>query len=299
MSVRHMIALLAAMILVVPFASPAQAQLAKSSAAYDLLPAAIKASGVIKVATDAHYPTCESFAEDGKTMVGFEPDLWNAIGTVLGVKMDATSIDFSGLIPGISGGRYDMAIECITDRADREKQVTFIDFTYGTGSAIYYVKGNPKITDGDELSLCGLNTAAQVGNALTTAVDLLSDYCVKHGKPKVAMAEVPQAAAVMLGVYAGRYDFAISDAIAFDQLQKVSPKPLASFPFTLRPKTYDGMIVKTDNTQLAQALLAALKVVVQSGVYDKIWDKWRIAHAKLEDPGINLATERPLPTTVP
>jgi polar amino acid transport system substrate-binding protein len=267
--------------------------LEKVQVVHDMLPAALQASGTLKLATDAHYPTCESFAEDGKTMVGFEPDLWAAIAQVLGVNVAATSIDFAGLIPGISSGRYDVAIECINDRPDREAQVTFIDYSYSVGSAVYYLKDNSKIANGDMLSLCGLGTGAQSGNAITAAVDLLSDDCVKNGKPKVTLSEVPQASAVMLGVYAGRFDFALSDAVAWKELQKVSPKPLAEFPFTLRPKAYLGMIVKKDSG-LAEPLLAALKIVVDRGVYGKIWDKWEIGHAKLNDPGINLATTRPV-----
>jgi polar amino acid transport system substrate-binding protein len=269
--------------------------LPENQAAHDLLPDAIKRTGVIKLATDAHYPTCESFAADGTTMVGFEPDLWNEMAQVLGVKVVPSSIDFDGLIPGIASGRYDDAIECITDRADREAQVTFVDYSHGTGSALYYLKSNPKVKEGDLLSLCGLSTAAQVGNDLTNALEMVSAYCEKRGKPKVKIAEVPQASAVIVGIYAGRYDFTISDAVAFDELRKGSPKPLGTFPFTLRPKTYMGFIVKKDDTALADALLAALKIVVAQGVYDQIWDRWEIPQAKLEDPGINLATKRPLP----
>ncbi len=298
--------LLACFVLLVPVAAPradapdvALPVLAKSASAADLLPADIKASGEIKVVTDAHYPTCESFAEDGRTMVGFEPDLWTALGQVLGVKMTATSIDFASLIPGIASGRYDMAIECITDRADREQQVAFVDYSYSTGSALYYLRSSTVIKQGDLLSLCGLKTAVQSGNAIATAIDQLSVYCVRHDKPRVTMLEVPQASAVILGVYAGRYDFAMSDAVAYDELQKVSPQPLDTFPFTLRPQSYLGMIVKKDNTQLADALLAAMKVVVASGAYDKIWDKWKIPHAKLHEPGLDLATTRPIAPPAP
>ena len=276
-------------------AEPAAAipTLPKSPSIHDMLPPEIKSAGKITLATDAHYPTCEFFAEDGKTMLGFEPDLWNAIAQVLGVDIDASSIEFAGLIPGISGGRYDMAMECLTDRPEREKQVTFIDFSYSTGSAVYYLADNAGITKGDLLSLCGKKTAVQVGNVIATAVGLLSDYCEKHGKPRVDMGEVPQAATVVLGVYAGRYDFVLTDAVAFDELQKNSPKPLATFFFPLRPKAYIGMIVKPDRPELANALLAALQEVIKAGVYDQIWDKWKISHAKLMDPGINLATARP------
>jgi len=268
--------------------------LPKDQAAYELLPDTVKHGGVIKLATDAHYPTCESFAADGKTMVGFEPDLWNAMAQVLGVRIAPVSIDFDGLIPGIAGGRYDTAIECIDDSAEREKEVTFVDYSYGTGSAVYYLQTNSRIKGGDTLSLCGLSTASQVGNDVIAALHDVSAFCEKHGKPKLKIAEVPQEAAVIIGMYAGRYDFALSDAVAFEELKKNSPKPLETFPYTLRPKTYMGFVLKKDDTALADALTASLKVVVAKGVYDKIWDRWEIPQAKLEDPGINLATRRPV-----
>lgn len=268
-------------------------------AAHDLLPDRIKQSGVIKLATDAHYPTCESFAADGKTMVGFEPDLWNAMAQVLGVKIDAVSIDFDGLIPGIASGRYDTAIECIDDRADREKQVTFVDYSLSTGDAIYYVAGSPTIKKGDVLSLCGLKTAAQTGTDMVDSLEALSQHCEKNGKPKISVAAIPQASAVILGVIAGRLDFTLTDAVAFDDLQKASTKLLESFPNPLGPKNYMGFIVKPSDAQLGDALLVALKAVDASGTYDVIWDKWRIGHAKLAEPGINLATKKPLTTVEP
>ena len=267
-----------------------------SQAIHDMLPPEIKAAGRITLATDAHYPTCESFAADGKTIVGFEPDLWNAMAQVLGIEIVPSSIEFASVIPGISGGRYDVAMGCISDRPAREKQVTFVDFSYSTGSAVYYMQADKSITNGDLLSLCGKKTAVQVGNVIATAVELLNDYCVAHGKPKTVMGEVPQASAVVLGVFAGRYDFALSDAVAFDELQKTAPQPLATFYFPLRPKAYIGMIVKPERTALTNALLAAVEKVDESGTYDKIWDNWKIAHAKLQKPGINLATTRDVKT---
>jgi polar amino acid transport system substrate-binding protein len=268
-------------------------------AAHDMLPDAIKQAGAIKLATDAHYPTCESFASDGKTMVGFEPDLWNAMGQALGVKIAAVSIDFDGLIPGISSGRYDTAIECIDDQENREKQVTFVDYSLGAGDAIYYVAGHPGIKQGDILSLCGLRTAAQTGTNMIDSLTLLSQHCTKHGKPAIAISAIPQASAVILGVIAGRLDFTLTDATAFDELQKASTKPLESYPNPLGARTYMGFIVKRDDEPLAKALLAALKDVHASGTYDLIWDKWRIAHAKLATPGINLAASQPLAAVEP
>ncbi|MCX5513962.1 ABC transporter substrate-binding protein [Kaistia algarum] len=268
--------------------------LTKDQAAFDLLPDDIKASGVIKLGTDAHYPPCEYFAEDNVTMLGFGPDLWRAMGQKLGVEVKAESIDFAGLIPGILSKRFDMAIECITDTAEREQQLTFVDYSYDYGDAIYFMASNPVIKEGDFTSLCGLKTAGQSGTNFIDNLQVFSDYCAKKGKPPIQISEVPQAAAVMTGLFAGRIDFMLGAVVAFDEMQKAAPSPVKSFPNALNKRTYMGAIVNKDNTKLSEALLAALKGVIADGAYDTIWDKYRVGHAKLLDPGINLATQRPI-----
>src|SRR5262245_54883069 len=62
-----------------------------------LLPADIRNSGSLTIATDASYPPCEYFPKPGEPMIGFEPDLWNAMGAKLGVKIKAVNTAFDGL----------------------------------------------------------------------------------------------------------------------------------------------------------------------------------------------------------
>ncbi|MGI8457348.1 MAG: transporter substrate-binding domain-containing protein, partial [Propionibacteriaceae bacterium] len=40
------------------------------------------------MATNPSYPPFESTAKDGKTIVGLDPDLANAVGQVLGVRIE-------------------------------------------------------------------------------------------------------------------------------------------------------------------------------------------------------------------
>ncbi len=102
--------------------------------AADSLPQKYRQSGVIKLVTDAKYPPFQSMNDAGE-MVGFEVDLWNAIAARLNVKMDVTSVAFDSLIPGVQSGRWDIAMEGITDNAERQKVVSFVDYGYTTSSA--------------------------------------------------------------------------------------------------------------------------------------------------------------------
>jgi polar amino acid transport system substrate-binding protein len=272
--------------------------LTEDPALHAMLPEKIRASRELSIATDAHYPPCEYFAEDGKTIIGFEPDVWNAMAQKLGIKINASSIDFAGIIPGVQSGRYDASFACLSDRPEREKTVTFVNFWYGS-AAVYAMAGNDAVTE-DPLSLCGKKTAVQVGIDFGDMVrDILSKHCVAAGKPAIEVSEFPSASQVLVALYAGRIDFALSDAAAVDDIQKKAPQPIKVFESPLLPKIYLGAIVEKSNQQLADALFAALKAVYAEGVYDKIIGKWNLHLLKLEEPGINLATTRPLETPKP
>ncbi len=260
---------------------------------HDMLPEKIKNHGYINLVTDAHYPPCEVFAEDNKTMVGFEPDLWDALGKVLGVAVKPVSIDFDGLIPGVKSGRYDMAMECISDSLEREKQVTFVNYAYATNE-VYTLAGNKSIVS-DPLSLCGLKVGVQSGTDFQHAVtEIFSPNCVKNGKPAINITTLPSADAVLLALYSGRIDFVLNDAAAAAAIKKAAPRPIRTVAMPLMPRYYLGIVVKPDNQQLAQSLLGALKVLYGNGEYARIMKKWDLEPVKLESPGINLFTTRPM-----
>ena len=258
-------------------------------ALHAMLPKSIQESGIIKLATDAHYPPCESFAEDNVTMIGWEPDLWDALAKKLGVKVKPESINFDGLIPGVQSGRYDMAMECISDTLEREKQVTFVDLSISI-NGIFALEGSP-VTD-DPLSLCGLKSGAQKGTTFVQSVtDLLSPLCVKNGKPPIAASEFASADATILALLSRRVDFLVNDASAAAYIKKQSSKPVKLLVPDVLPKLIGGPVVKKDNKELADALLAGTKALMDEGVYDRIMDKWDLAPLKLKTPGINLVSK--------
>lgn len=49
----------------------------------------------------------------------------------LGVEIEQESIQFDGLIPGVQSGRYDAAMECISDNEERREVVQFVNNAYG------------------------------------------------------------------------------------------------------------------------------------------------------------------------
>jgi polar amino acid transport system substrate-binding protein len=104
---------------------------------------------------------------------------------------------------------------------------------------------------------------------------------------------------MLSALYAGRVDFVVDDAVAASEVQKRSPVPVKIFADALLPKLYTGIVVLRGQSQLADALLAALKSLRSDGTYDAILDKWGVRTLALDEPGINLATARPLAVPSP
>ncbi|MEI2387580.1 ABC transporter substrate-binding protein [Breoghania sp. JC706] len=258
-----------------------------------LLPEKIQKAGKIVIVTDAHYPPCQYFAADNETIVGYEPDLWKAMTEKLGITYDVKSIDFAGLIPGVESGRYDMAAECISDNAERQERVTFIDDAYASG-AVFTLETNKTITS-DPDSLCGLTVAIQQGFDFVNVVnDVMTPHCTSKGLKPITVNQYPSGDATLLALYSHRVDFVLNDIAASEEIRKRAPEPIRIVENPYMPKYYNGMVVKKDNEALANALLAALKAVHEEGVYDKIMAKWDISLLALKEPGINLATKKPI-----
>ena len=257
--------------------------------AADSLPQKYRDAGVIKLVTDAKYPPFQSMNDAGE-MVGFEVDLWNAIAARLKVKIDVTSVSFDSLIPGVQSGRWDIAMEGITDNVERQKVVSFVDYGYTTSSA--YVLEQKGAAINDHLGLCGLKGSAQSG---TEWVDMITqeigEACAAAGKEKPSVSEFGTSEATLLSVYSGRSDFVLTSAALAGEIQKSAPHPVKVISIGILPRMPSGIAFRKNEADLGEALLAALNEVKASGDYDKIYANWTVSPMAMEhDPGINLAT---------
>jgi len=262
-----------------------------------LLPDDIRRGGVITLATDAGYPPCESLAPDGQTVVGFDADLWNAIGRKLGVRIRTVPTTFSGIISGVESGRYALAMSCITDSPEREQKALFIDYAYGSG-AIYTLASNRRIS-ADPLSVCGLKASAEAGMDTIESLNWMVQRCVKHGRPPVQIFQFSSMDGMFSALISRRVDFLINDTAAVDLFRAKLPVPIRVVDSDLAPHRYAGIIVSRGSPALANALLAALTAIQADGTYAQVMQKWRVASLALNQPGVDLATRRPLPVGRP
>jgi polar amino acid transport system substrate-binding protein len=252
------------------------------------LPEAVKQAGVVKIGTEALYPPFESFGPDNKQIVGLDPDMANALGQLLGVKVTITHTAFDGLLTALDGGRFDLVMAAITDTKARQAKYDFVDY-FKTGQAIVVKKGNPEGIKGVP-DLCGRSVAVLTAS---TQEKLLAEFNGKEcAAKKIKVTALPNDKDALLQVRTGRADANFTqDAVGRynsktigggNQFEVANSEPM--LPVQV------GIVFTKEDTQLRDAVQAALKELIANGSYDKILEKNDLTGGTYKDATINAGT---------
>ncbi|MFI5042084.1 MAG: ABC transporter substrate-binding protein [Acidimicrobiales bacterium] len=254
-------------------------------AASALLPSAVKSKGSVIVALDATYAPDEMVDTDGKTVIGLDADLSEAIGQVLGLKVSLVNATFNTIIPGLLSGKFDIGNSSFTDTKAREQQVDFV--TYFTAGEGFYVEANSNVAFNGLDSLCGHKVSVEAGTTEESDAQAQSKTCTSAGKPAVTVLSFQDQNAANLAVSSARAELGFSDSqvAAYIVQQSNGQFKLVGEPFSTAPY---GIAVPKHGT--APAILAAVKDLMSEGIYAKILDKWGVSAGAISNPVINGAT---------
>lgn len=245
------------------------------------VPASIKSKGTLSVAADASYAPNEFIASDGHTVIGMDPDLMDAIGAVLGLKVNVVNAPFETIIPGLAGGRYDVGASSFTDTKEREKTVDFVTYL-SVGQALLTKSSGPHLNALSEL--CGHEVAVEKGTIEQENAEKQSAQCHSEGKPTISLKVFTDQNGANLALQSGRseVDYADSPIIAYQVRQlgvNVRESP------TFDPEPY-GLALPKGNG-MAKPVLEALKVLMKNGTYAAILKRWQLQSAAIANPVIN------------
>lgn len=219
----------------------------------------VAADTPLRVVTDATFPPMEFF-QDGKP-TGFDIELIHALGKEMNRPIELTNIDFKGLIPAIVSGRADAAISGIYITPERKNVVDFTDSYYAGGLVVLTKKDNniKNIKDLD-----GKKVSVQVG---TKSVNYLTEHF-----PGIKRVEVEKNEEMFNLVKIGRADAAVTGRPAAKLYAQHNPD-FVVLDEQITTEEY-GVAVSKSQSQVRDALNAALKKIRDNGTYQKIVDKW-------------------------
>jgi len=247
------------------------------------VPADIKSKGTLTVAADATYPPDEFIASDGKTVIGMDADLANALASIMGLKASVQNVTFDAIIPGLAAGKYDLGMSSFTDTKEREATVDFV--TYLEAGTSIYVKadGGPDLTSLD--ALCGHKAAAERGTIQSDQIDKQNKKCTSEGKPGVTPVILPDQNGVNLAITSGRADAGLADSPVAAYIAEKSNGQLKVTGGPFPPEPY-GIAIPKDSG-LAQPVLAGIKALIADGTYKTILEYWGLEAGAIDNPTIN------------
>ena len=247
------------------------------------LPAKIKAAGKIVVGSDTSYPPNEFLASDGKTAVGMDVDLFNAVAQKFGVTVEWHTAVFGTIVLGVNSGRFDVGVSSFSVNPDREKQVNMVSY-YKAGTQWVVPKGNPKHVDPD--NACGLNVGVQKDTVQIDDLAARSKKCTDAGKKPINQIVEELQVKVNNDVLSLK-----SDAMATDYPVAVYAQTQTKGGVEILGKTYDatpyGYVLPKNETEFATAIADALKALDASGDYAKILANWKIEGGAINNFAVN------------
>lgn len=256
----------------------------KDSSVAAMVPADIASSGTIRLAINPAYPPFESTAADGKTLVGFDPDLAHAIGGMLGLKIQFVPTSFDALIPALQAKQVDMAMSSIGDTKLREKTVDFATY-YWNGTLLLVGKGNPKALKADRA--CGAKVGVIRGSLQqTTFLPSQTATCNTAGLAAPTANVFQDGPQAELALQSNRIDAVMLDA---PPLLDAAAKNPAKFETVgpLQKNPNPGGVALPKNSKLTPAVHAAINKLISNGTYGKLLEKWNLAAIKIEKSEVN------------
>jgi polar amino acid transport system substrate-binding protein len=248
-----------------------------------LLPADLKSKGTLTVATGEGYPPFEFYAADNKTLQGVDPEIITAVAQSLGLQPDLKVLKFDGVIPGLQGGRYDVAAVAMGVTPARNKVVDFVTYFQG-GTSIMFPKGNPLGLTLD--TMCGHAIAVQQGTIYAT--DYLPTFtktCTDKGQPAIKVSTYPDAPSTTLAVSSGRADATMGDFGPMAYVAQQSNGKFEVLDANYSPAPYG--LAMPHGSKLAPAVEKALEALVADGTYGKVLDTWGVSAGAIKDPAVS------------
>ena len=247
----------------------------------DKVPADIKAAGKLVIGTDSSYAPNEYLDTDGKTVIGFDVDLFNAVAQKLGLTTEWQSATFDSIIPGVTSGKYNVGVSSFTVNADREKEAAMI--SYFSAGTQWAAKAGVTITPDDA---CGKKIAVQTGTVQVDDITAKSKACTSGGKTKITIDQYQKQSDATNAVVTGKDDAMLADSPVCAYAVKQTNGQLA-----LAGDIYDsapyGYVVAKDKTDFANVIQQALQALITDGTYKTVLDKWGVTAGAITAPEVN------------
>lgn len=231
---------------------------------------AIKASGAMTVATEDDFHPFE-FIENG-TPTGYDNDLLALVRAAAPFKINQEVIPWAGILPGVTTGKYDMAVTAVLVNDERKKTLDFTSPVAESTSFYAVRKGDEAIHTGKDLN--GKTVGVQAGSAMAKHLQSFNDKLKAEGgagiKEVVEYQSYPEA---YQDLAIGRTDAVINTRINLQSLVNEKPDVFALGEAISEP-VYIAWATAKGNGKLIEYINSVLLASRKDGKMYDLQKKW-------------------------
>ncbi|MGG1664661.1 transporter substrate-binding domain-containing protein [Brevibacillus sp. NRS-1366] len=217
-----------------------------------------KDAGVFTYASSGEYQPF-SYFKDGQ-LTGFDIEIGEEIAKRIGLKANAVTSPFSGIISGVKEGRYDAAIASHVITEERKQQIDFADPYYLSGGQLF-TRPDGNITKLGELK--GKEVAVALGTTHEKIAREYTDNIKTYDSDVTALRALEQ----------GKHDVVITDSIVGELAISSGGLKIKKSGAALTEEQH-GIAVRKGNTELLNKINEALKTMHEDGTYVKLSEKY-------------------------
>jgi polar amino acid transport system substrate-binding protein len=230
---------------------------------------AIKARGSMTVATEDDFKPFE-FVDNG-VPTGYDTEMLALVKKKLGIDIKQQIMPWSGILPGVTTGKYDMAVTAVLVTPERK---AVFDFTspLAQSTTFYAVKKGSSITSADDLA--GKVVGVQTGSAMLADLKTFDEAMKKKtGKGLKQIVEYQSYPEIYQDLALGRVDAVANTQINLNSLIQTRPDTFVIGQPIGKP-VYIAWAVKKGNPGALALVDGALTDLRKSGEMYALQKKW-------------------------
>jgi polar amino acid transport system substrate-binding protein len=234
-------------------------------------PAANAKTGKFVVCTELGNPPADFLADDGVTLQGFNIDVIDALGPVMGIKSEVVTLPFASIFAALDTDKCDAVMSTNSKSAARVAKYNFVEYMR-IRIGLLVPTGNPfGIKTFQDLS--GKRAAVLLSSTSERVLKEASDRLEAQGKPGIERHAYPENAVAFRDLGLGRVDAFVSDAMTLAYF-----KSLGADKFIVGGLPGDnlviGIVLRKDEPELQQALYDAYYKLYSAGFVDASAKRW-------------------------
>ena len=223
-------------------------------------------AGKLIMATNAAFPPYEYI--EGNEIVGIDAEIAGAIAEKLGLELQIDDMEFDSIVESVKGGKADIGLAGMTVTPERQEVINFT-VSYATGVQVVIVTEDSAITSVDDLFAEGAMHA--IGVQRNTTGDLYTTWDLEDAG-MATIDRYSKGADAVQALLTGKVDCVVIDnepAKAFVEANE--GLKILDTEYVL--EEYAAAMNK-DNTELYEAVNAALEALIADGTVASIIEKY-------------------------